>query len=101
MRATGQRFWNGCRSLEIKDVVQLTGTPGDGRETGRNSVRDRDSMTNRDPLGPARRMARFIADVVAAASVLPPFVWNDSAVRCRRRPKNRRCSGRLRVVGGK
>ncbi|TAK28830.1 MAG: hypothetical protein EPO21_21995 [Chloroflexota bacterium] len=54
-------------------------------------------MTNRDPLGPARRMALFIAEIVAAASVLPPFVWNDSAVRCRRRPKNRRCSGRLRV----
>lgn len=54
-------------------------------------------MTTRDPLGPARRMARFIAEVVAAATVLPPFVWNDSAVWCRRRPKNRRCPGRLQV----
>lgn len=54
-------------------------------------------VTDGDPLAPARRLTEFMGEVIAAASVLAPSVWNDSALRCRRRPQRRPCPGRLRV----
>lgn len=51
----------------------------------------------RDPLGPARRMAEFIGDVVSAATISPKGKRKRSAVRCRRRPGHRKCPGRIIV----
>jgi hypothetical protein len=50
-----------------------------------------------DSLGPARRMAEYMGEVISAASSSPPGRWKQSAIRCRRRPKHRRCLGRIQV----
>lgn len=57
-------------------------------------------MTDRshfDSLGPARRMGEYLREVISAASASPPGHWKQSAVRCRRRPRHRKCPGRIRV----
>jgi len=52
---------------------------------------------NKGPLGPARGMARFINEVIAAATALSRGDWRYSAIPCRRRPQHHKCSGRLLV----
>jgi hypothetical protein len=49
------------------------------------------------PTGRAGRTARFLGEIVAAASILPLGEFQLSGIRCRRRPNHRRCSGALRI----
>lgn len=56
-----------------------------------------EAVSDLDRLGPARRMAEYVGHIILAASASPPGSWKQSAVRCRRRPKRRKCPGRLRV----
>ena len=51
----------------------------------------------KDHLGPARRTAEYIDEIILAATVSPRNRWKQSAVRCRRRPRHRKCPGRLLV----
>jgi len=51
-----------------------------------------------DSIGPARRMAEYLGEVISAASASTLSHWKQSAVRCRKRPKRRKCLGRLRVL---
>ena len=50
-----------------------------------------------DSLGPARRMAEYVGEVVSSASASPAGHWKQSAIRCGKRPKRRKCLGRIRV----
>lgn len=50
-----------------------------------------------DSLGPARKMAEYLGEVISAASSSSPGHWKQSAVRCRKRPKHRKCLGRIRL----
>ncbi len=52
---------------------------------------------SKDSLGPARRMAQFISEVIAAATALSHGEWKHSAIRCRYKPRHRKCPGRLLV----
>jgi hypothetical protein len=49
------------------------------------------------PTGREGRMARFLGEIVAAASILPLGDFQTSGIRCRRRPNHRRCKGTLRI----
>jgi hypothetical protein len=49
------------------------------------------------PDGRAGRAARFLGEIVRAASILPLDEAQQSAIRCRRRPNRRRCTGMLRL----
>jgi hypothetical protein len=49
------------------------------------------------PAGQGGRMARFLGEIVSAASLLAPGEFQVSAVGCRRRPKRRRCPGLIRL----
>ena len=51
----------------------------------------------RDSLGPARRMAEYVHEVVLATTAGSKGRWKQSAVHCRRRPWHRKCPGRLLV----
>lgn len=51
----------------------------------------------RDVLGPANRMAEFIADVVSAATVSPKGKLKHSAIHCWRRPGHKKCQGNIIV----
>jgi hypothetical protein len=42
-------------------------------------------------------MAKYIDEVIAAATSSPKGQWKHSAVRCFRRPGHRKCPGRVRV----
>lgn len=55
------------------------------------------SRCKRDHSGPARRMAEYIDEVILAATASPKGLWKQSAVRCRRKPRHRKCPGRLLV----
>lgn len=50
-----------------------------------------------DAPAPARHMAEHLANVVRAATAGPTSAAWVSALPCRRRPANRRCSGRITV----
>ena len=41
--------------------------------------------------------SEYTGEIISAASSSPPGRWRQSAVRCRKRPKRRKCSGRIRV----
>jgi hypothetical protein len=49
------------------------------------------------PDGRRGRVARFLGEIVCAASILPPGEAYQSAIRCRRRPDHKRCPGTLRL----
>jgi hypothetical protein len=51
----------------------------------------------KDHLGPARRMAEYIEQIILAATISPRDRWKQSAVPCRRMPRHRKCTGRLIV----
>jgi hypothetical protein len=42
-------------------------------------------------------MAEYLGEVISAGSASPPGHWKQSAVRCRKRPKRRKCLGRIQV----
>lgn len=47
---------------------------------------------------PARRLADYLGDVVSAATLEGAHgCWLETPLRCRRRPKRRRCTGHLCV----
>jgi len=47
--------------------------------------------------GLVAKMPEYVGEIVSAASSSPPEHWKHSAVRCRRRPKRRKCPGHLSV----
>jgi len=47
--------------------------------------------------GPAGGLSRFFGKIVAAASLLPVEGTAYSAVRCRRRPRHKRCEGGIHI----
>lgn len=52
-----------------------------------------------DTPGPARRLAEHLSNVVRAATAGDAGTAWESALPCRRRPANRRCQGRMIVLG--
>jgi hypothetical protein len=52
----------------------------------------------RDPAGPASRFCEFLAEVVSSATAGHMGGWKHSAVRCRKRPGRRPCTGRILVL---
>src|SRR5271157_1292632 len=50
-----------------------------------------------DALGPARRMAKYIDEIISTVTASPKGQRVHSAVCCRRRPGHRRCLGRIFV----
>jgi hypothetical protein len=51
-----------------------------------------------DTPGPARRLAEHLSDIVRAATAGDAGTAWETALPCRRRPANRRCSGRMIVL---
>lgn len=49
------------------------------------------------PSGRGRRKVQFLGAIVSAASLLAQGEYQVSGVRCRRRPKRRRCDGSIRL----
>lgn len=52
-----------------------------------------------DTPGPARRLAEHLRNIVRAATAGDAGTAWESALPCRRRPANRRCPGRIVVLG--
>lgn len=50
-----------------------------------------------DHFAPAHRIAKYISEVVMAATASPKGQQKHSSVRCRRSPQHRKCPGRLLV----
>jgi hypothetical protein len=48
-----------------------------------------------DMPGPARRLAEHLGDIVRAATAADAGTAWETALRCRRRPANRACPGRM------
>jgi hypothetical protein len=51
-----------------------------------------------DTPGPARRLAEHLANIVRAATAGDAGPGWETALRCRRRPRNRPCPGRMIVL---
>jgi hypothetical protein len=51
-----------------------------------------------DTPGPARRLAEHLANIVRAATAGDAGTGWETALRCRRRPRNRPCPGRMIVL---
>ncbi len=50
------------------------------------------------PDGLAGRIARYFGSIVMAGSRLPSGLVIETDIQCRRRPKRRRCPGRIRIL---
>jgi phage FluMu protein Com len=51
----------------------------------------------KDHPEPIHRIAKYINEIVLAATASPRNRWNRSAIHCRRSPQHQKCSGRLLV----
>ena len=49
------------------------------------------------PAGQGGQKVRFLGEIVSAASLLAPGEFQISGIGCRRRPKHRRCPGRIKL----
>jgi len=60
-------------------------------------ISDFDLPGGRLPAGQNARKARFLGEIVSASSLMTVGEFQISSVSCRRRPKRRRCPGRIRL----